>query len=184
MEQAERDRMCRHLSQSRELLRQAVRGLSAEQRSFRPAADRWSVADCIEHLTVVENFTVKRIQQLLEQPPDGQPDTDGKDQLIMDHVPARTRRVKGPEAVMPSGRWADFDELLRQFEAARQRTMGFAEATEADLRAYAFPHPFLGPLDCYQWLLFLATHCERHVGQMEEVKSDPAFPGKVGSAIA
>ena len=85
---------------------------------------------------------------------------------------------------MPSGRWADFDELLRQFEAARQRTMGFAEATEADLRAYAFPHPFLGPLDCYQWLLFLATHCERHVGQMEEVKSDPAFPGKVGSAIA
>jgi DinB superfamily len=184
MEQAERDRMCRQLSQSRELLRQAVSDLSAEQRTFRPAADRWSVADCIEHLTVVENFTVKRIQQLLEQPPAGPPDTNGKDQLIMDHVPVRARRVKGPEAVMPSGRWADFDELLHHFEAARHNTIGFAEATEADLRAYAFPHPFLGPLDCYQWLLFLATHCERHVRQMEEVKSDPAFPGKVGSAIA
>jgi len=184
MDQTERDRICRHLSQSRELLRQAVRDLSAEQRSFRPAADRWSVADCIEHLTVVENFTVKRIQQLLDQPPAGQPDTNGKDQLIMDHVPARTSRVKGPEAVMPSGRWADFDELLRQFEASRHNTIRFAEATQADLRAHAFLHPFLGPLDCYQWLLFLATHCERHVRQMEEVKSDSAFPGKVGAAIA
>ena len=161
-----------------------MRGLSAEQRSFRPAADRWSVADCIEHLTVVENFTVKRIQQLLEQPPAAQPDTSGKDQLIVDHVPERTTRVKGPEAVLPSGRWAEFDELLGQFEAARHNTIGFAEATHADLRAHAFPHPFLGPLDCYQWLLFLATHCERHVRQMEEVKNEAAFPGKVGTAIA
>ena len=184
MENPERNQILQHLSESRELLRQTVDGLSAEQRSFRPAADRWSVADCIEHLTIVENFTVKRIQQLLEQPPAGQPDTNGKDELILDKVPVRSTRVKGPEGVMPTGRWPDFEELLRQFEATRQRTIGFAEATLADLRAYAFQHPFLGPLDCYQWLLFLATHCERHVGQMEEVKSDPAFPGKVGTAIA
>lgn len=184
MEQAERDRMCQHLSQSRELLRQAVNGLSAEQRSFRPAADRWSVADCIEHLTIVENFTLKSIQQLLGQPPAGTPDTSGKDQIILDNVPARKTRVKGPEAVMPTGRWPDFDDLLAQFEAVRQRSIGFAETTQADLRAYAFPHPFLGPLDCYQWLLFLATHCERHVRQMEEVKSDPAFPDNVATAIA
>lgn len=176
--------MCRQLSQSRELLRQAVSGLSAEQRSFRPAADRWSVIDCIEHVTVVENFTLQRIRRLLEQPPASQPDTNGKDQVVVDRVPVRTTRVKGPEAVMPNGRWADFEELLSQFEAARHSTIGFAEATQADLRAYAFPHPFLGPLDCYQWLLFLAAHCERHVRQMEEVKSDPAFPGQAGSAIA
>jgi len=184
MEKPERNLILQHLSESRELLRQAVAGLSVEQRSFRPAADRWSVADCIEHLTVVENFTVQRIQQLLEQPPAGQPDTNGKDQMILDRVPARATRVKGPEAVMPSGRWPDFEELLGQFEATRQRTIGFAEATLADLRAYAFQHPFLGPLDCYQWLLFLATHCERHVRQMEEVKSDAAFPDKVGTAMA
>ena len=85
---------------------------------------------------------------------------------------------------MPTGRWPDFEELLRQFDATRQRTIGFAEATFAELRACAFQHPFLGPLDCYQWLLFLAAHCERHVRQMEEVKSDPAFPGKVDTAIA
>jgi hypothetical protein len=54
--------------------------------------------------------------------------------------------------------------------------MSFAEATEADLRSHFFPHPFLGDLDCYQWLLFLGLHCERHVRQLEEVKEDPRFP--------
>jgi hypothetical protein len=102
--------------------------------------------------------------------------TQGKEHVILDRVPARASRVKGPAQVMPSGRWPDFEELLRQFEAARERTLRFAAVTQADLRSRAFPHPFLGPLDCYQWLLFLAAHCERHSRQVEEVKADPGFP--------
>ena len=45
--------------------------------------------------------------------------------------------------------------------------------------------PAVGTMDrayFYQWLLFLATHCERHVRQMEEVKSDPAFPHGLGAS--
>ena len=166
------------------MLLQAIAGLSAEQRSFKPAADRWSVADCVEHLAVVEGFILKSVQGILQQPPGDQPDTNGKDQVILNNVPGRATRVKGPDAVMPNGRWPDFEESLRQFEAARDGSIRFAETTQAHLRGHAFPHPFLGPLDCYQWLLFLAAHCERHVRQMEEVKSHPAFPGRSGSAIA
>jgi len=33
-------------------------------------------------------------------------------------------------------------------------------------------------MECYQWLLFLGLHCERHVRQLEEVKADPGFPEK------
>ncbi len=83
---------------------------------------------------------------------------------------------------MPKDRWPEFEELLRQFEAARERTLRFAAVTQADLRSRAFPHPFLGPLDCYQWLLFSAAHCVRHVRQMQEVKSDAAFPKGRGAS--
>jgi len=176
MEKLERDRVLQYLAQSREMMVQAVEGLSPAQQSFRPAPDRWSVADCVEHVTVVEANILKAIHRNLQQPPGDKPDTNGKDQVVLDNVPGRATRVKGPQAVMPNGRWPDFDECLRQFHAARQSTIGFTEATQANLRAWAFNHPFLGPLDCYQWLLFLATHCERHVHQMEEVKSHPAFP--------
>jgi DinB family protein len=158
-------------------LLQAAAGLSAEQQCFRCAADRWSVADCVEHITVVEGNILKTIERLLETPPPAEkPDTEGKDQVVLDRVPGRATRVKGPPSAMPQGRWPNFQESVREFEATRERTRRFAAATQGELRAFAFPHPFLGPLDCYQWLLFLAAHCERHVRQMEEVKSDPAFP--------
>jgi DinB superfamily len=159
------------------MLLEAVAGLSKEQQCFQCAADRWSVANCVEHVTVVEGNILRNIQKLLQAPPPAEkPDTAGKDQMILERVPARATRVKGPAAAMPQGRWPNFDELLREFEATRDRTHAFAATTEGDLRAFAFPHPFLGPLDGYQWLLFLAAHCERHVRQMEEVKSDPGFP--------
>jgi uncharacterized damage-inducible protein DinB len=155
-----------------------VEGLSAEQRRFRPAADRWSIVDCMEHITVVESHVLRAIQQVLQATPEPQrrAEAQGKDVTILERVPARDRRVKGPEESKPQGRWPEFDELMRQFEASRERSVRFSAVTQADLRSHFFPHPFLGVLDCYQWLLFLGAHCERHVRQMEELKADPAFP--------
>lgn len=178
MEATERDTVVEYLAHSRERLVLTVEGLAVQQRTFRPAEDRWSITDCIEHITVVESFVLGKIQQALQsQPePERRDETRGKDQIILEKVPARDQRVKGPEAVMPQGRWPDFEELIRQFEATRERSVRFSAVTQADLRSYFFPHPILGPLDCYQWLLFLSAHCERHVRQMEEVKADPLYP--------
>lgn len=178
MEAKERELAVAHLAHSRERLVLAVEGLSAEHRNFRPGEDRWSITDCIEHITVVENSVLNNIQNLLQAPPAParRAEVQGKEQVVLEKVPARERRVKGPAEAMPNGRWPDFDELMQQFEATRQRSLRFCAVTQADLRNHFFPHPFLGLLDCYQWLLFLGTHCERHVRQMEEVMADPSFP--------
>ena len=181
MEKADRDQLQHSLTESRALLLEAVNGLIGEQRTFRPAEDRWSVADCVEHLTVVEQFVLQRIQKALDERPAQLAETLGKDQEIRDRVPRRDERVMAPEQAKPIGRWPDCEESLRQFEAARERTLRFSAETQADLRSRAFPHPTLGPLDCCQWLLFLAAHCERHARQVEEVKSDPSFPRRLGA---
>ncbi len=178
MEATERERVVQYLAETRERLVLTLEGLSEGQRNFRPAQDRWSIADCVEHITVVETSVLRSIQQVLQsQPqPERQIEAQGKEQVILERVPARERRVKGPLEVMPQGRWPDFEELLRQFEATRERSVRFSAVTQADLRNHFFTHPFLGLLDCYQWLLFLSAHCERHVRQMEEVKADPLYP--------
>jgi hypothetical protein len=178
MEATQRQLVLKHLAASRERLLGAVQGLSAEQRGFRPGEDRWSVADCVEHIIVVELFVVGTIGEVLQSPADPakRATVQGKDQLVLERVPARATRVKGPAEVMPRGRWPEFEALLVQFESARGQTVSFAAETEANLHEHFFPHPFLGDLDCYQWLLFLGTHCERHVRQMEEVKADAGFP--------
>lgn len=178
MEATERELVVEQLAESRERLVLTVEGLSEEQRSFRPAQDRWSIADCIEHVTVVEDFVLGKIQQALQSSPEPErrDEARGKDQIVLEKVPAREQRVKGPEAVMPQGRWRVFEELVRNFEATRERSVRFSAVTQGDLRCHFFPHPILGSLDCYQWLLFLSAHCERHVRQMEEVKAEPGFP--------
>ena len=178
MEATERERVVQYLAESRERLVLAVEGLSDEQRSFQPAQDRWSIADCVEHIIVVETSVLRNIQQVLQSAPqpERQNEAQGKEQVILERVPARERRVKGPEEAMPQGRWPDFEDLMRQFEATRERSVRFSAVTQADLRNHFFPHPFLGLLDCYQWLLFLSAHCERHVRQIEEVKAYPGYP--------
>jgi hypothetical protein len=179
MEATERKLVLDHLAASRERLLQAVAGLSAEQRTFQPAEDRWSVAGCVEHIILVEGFVLHTIQTTLQAPPEPaekQAEVRRKDTIVIERVPARIRRVMGPPAVHPTNRWPHFEELLDQFEATRERSVNFAAGTDADLRSHFFPHPFMGDLDCYQWLLFVGLHCERHVRQLEEVKADAGFP--------
>lgn len=187
MEAVERERAIHLLAQSRERLVLTTGGLSAVQLNFRAFEDRWSIADCVEHITLVENNVLNNIQKTLQSvpEPDRRREVQGKEQLILEKVPVRERRVKCPAEVMPNGRWPNFDELLRQFEMARERSVRFCGVTQADLRIHFFPHPILGPLDCYQWLLFLGAHCERHVRQMEEVKAEAGFPREqAGEATA
>jgi uncharacterized damage-inducible protein DinB len=178
METAERELALHHLAASRERLLRAVEGLAPEQRSYRPAEDRWSVADCVEHIILVERFVLASVERILTKTPEPEKQSEvvGKEKVILERVPSRDRRVKGPEAVMPTQRWPEFEALLGEFEATRQRSVSFTGETQADLRSHFFPHPFLGDFDCYQWLLFIGTHCERHVRQLEEVKSDAGFP--------
>jgi hypothetical protein len=66
--------------------------------------------------------------------------------------------------------------LLGEFEAARKRTSGFTASTNAQLRQHFFPHPMFGDLNCYQWLLLIGAHGERHRAQAEEVLASPDFP--------
>ncbi len=178
MHATEREFVLQILEAKRDRLLDAIEGLTLEQRDFRPQLDCWSVSDCVEHLTLVETRVMDSIERQVKSAPEPEKAAAvaGKEKLILQAVPQRGTRVKAPEGVTPTGRWPDCDELLREFKKARERSMRYAGETEADLRIHFFPHIVFRDLDCYQWLVFLGAHCERHVLQIEEIKSDPAFP--------
>ena len=54
--------------------------------------------------------------------------------------------------------------------------MDYVRTTNDDLRDHFGPHPMLGTMDAYQWILLISAHSERHTKQIEEVKADPNFP--------
>jgi DinB family protein len=177
MTPAERELALQNLAESRERLLRMANGLSREQLHFRTAPDRWSVAECLEHIVTVEKRLLERIQTTLEKAPDParRSALEGRDDALVTGTVARELRFQAPEVLAPTGRVPD-EQLLPEFEAARRRSQEFAASTQADLRSRVFKHPALGDLDLYQWLLMIAAHCDRHRAQSEEVIASEGFP--------
>jgi hypothetical protein len=173
----ERDFAAKQLAESRDRLLRLARGLSATQLDYRTAPGRWSVAENIEHVILVERRGTGFIEVALNQPPDasrrsGYP---GSDEGLIKMLRDRSHPRRGPEQVQPNGRWPH-EQLFTEFEAARQRTSEILANSPADLHAHFSPHPLFGDLNCYQWLLVLSAHCDRHRMQSEEVIASEGFP--------
>jgi uncharacterized damage-inducible protein DinB len=174
MTPAERERVLTYLRETQENLLRATRNLSPTQLQYKPAPDRWSVAECLEHLAFTEGLVLNNINNALERPADSS--TPGmSDNGVMQLVADRSNRRMAPEPIAPAGRWSH-DQVVGEFESARKRTLDFVATTSAQLRQHTFPHPMLGTIDCYQWLLLVGAHGERHRAQAEEIIADAGFP--------
>jgi uncharacterized damage-inducible protein DinB len=175
MTSAERELLLKNLEGSRERLLHMAKNLSREQLHYRPAPGRWTVAECLEHIAIVEARLLGAIQKTLETAPDSSKRRAMEDDALFADIEGRVTRFQAPEIVAPTGRWPD-EQLLKEFELARRQTRDFAAGTTADLRLHCFKHPVFGELDLYQWLLLIAAHCDRHRAQSEEVMASPGFP--------
>ncbi|MFZ3263254.1 MAG: DinB family protein [Terriglobales bacterium] len=157
----------------------SIAGLSEKQWKFKPAPDRWSVAEVSEHITVAESSLLGLVRQkFMAGPamPEKRAAVKVTDEQILKMIPDRSHKVQAPEFLKPTGRWANREEVTKAFEEARTATMDYVRTTHDDLRDHFGPHPVLGPLDAYQWILLISAHSERHTKQIEEVKADPNFP--------
>ena len=177
MTSAERELLLKNLEESRERLLNMAQGLSREQLHHRPAPGRWTVAECLEHITIVEGRVLGSVQKTLEAGPDSSKSSSmqGKDELLVANVAGRATPLQAPDVLAPTGRWPD-EQLLNEFEEVRRQTRDFAAGTGADLRRHFYRHPAIGELDLYQWLLLIAAHCDRHRAQSEEVMASSGFP--------
>ena len=164
-----------YLNQTRDGVLAAVKGLTPAQWNFKPAPDRWSIAEILEHITVVEEFVAGMTDKLPELPPPAANFNAAKmDALILAKMPDRSTKAQAPPEIQPSGRWTT-SEALKHFTAGNQRLSAALDNTP-ELRKHVAPHPVFGPLDGYEWILLVAAHNERHTQQMLEVKADPRYP--------
>jgi hypothetical protein len=164
------------LDRTRNGVVEAVKGLSEAQWRFKPAPERWSVAEILEHLALAEDMLLAHISKKVMQAPAGNADRDYKaiDELVLKAIADRTQRVQAPESMVPTGRWPP-QESLDRFLKRRERTAEFLRTTPG-LRDHVVDSPLGQPMDAFQYLLFIAAHSERHTKQILEVKADPGFP--------
>jgi len=176
---AEREVALNSLQATHDAFLKSIAGLSEKQWRFKPAPDRWSVAEVSEHIAVSESTIFGLIQsKFMTSPaaPEKRAEVAGKDETVLKMVPDRSHKVQAPEFLKPTNRWATEAELTKAFDDSRKATMDYVRTTNDDLRDHFGPHPLLGTLDAYQWILLISAHSERHTKQIEEVKADPNFP--------
>ncbi len=162
------------LDDSRAVLRSAVDQVPEGLRRTRPAQDRWSVAEVLEHLVKVNLFFAERITTAIEEAKASGlgPERETRDPLpheITLKMQDRSDRRQAREAVMPDGNvdanaaWANLDRARADVRAAALRGDGLALGT------VIAEHRFFGSLSVYQWIELTAAHECRHADQIQEI---------------
>lgn len=161
----------------------ATEGLSEAQWTFKPAPDRWSIAEIVEHVVIVDGRVFGAITERLAQTPlAANPDSDKVDAIILERFADRSARLPAPDALRPSGRWTRSDALERLREH-RGKLIGCLESVPGlrlhvleSLPLKVITQGTYTVMDGYEWLLAAGAHAERHTRQILEVRADASFP--------
>jgi hypothetical protein len=176
--QVEKDKALQYLETTKKNVLEATKGLSEAQWNFKPAPDRWSVAQVMEHIATSEDFIRGMLKEKVMMAPAGETGRDVKktDDSVLAMVPDRTTKAQAPEPLVPTNRFGSPEGSIKHFVETRTATEDFLKASTG-LRDHVADSP-IGKLDGYEFVLLIAAHSERHTKQINEVKADPNFPKK------
>jgi DinB superfamily len=91
-----------YLEKTKKDLVEATKGLSEAQWNYKPAPDRWSVAQVMEHIALGEDgFQMMLNSQVMKGP--AAPDRDLKktDDAVIAMIPDRSHKAQAPEFLVP-----------------------------------------------------------------------------------
>jgi hypothetical protein len=173
----DREHLLVHFEMTTQMLAEQVHGLSPAQLEYKASPDRWSIREVVSHLAVAEPDYWREIKDALKAAPDMKDKkSTATDADIMwygiDRV-VHTKTGGGHEKV---DTYKDMGEALGKFQALRATMIDYIKTTNDDMRAHSFGTQ--EPIDCWQWMLEISTHAERHIQQIREIKNDPNFPKK------
>jgi hypothetical protein len=181
------EELLQHLEASRGILSAAVDAIPAALRETRPAPDRWSVANVLEHLARVEEQITRLLAKRLAQARDAgalTPESRSSSVLEPDRQRAlldRRRRITANERSHPVESMST-SAALAALEKSRAGLRDLVVAYDGlNLSAVSFPHPVLGDLDGYGWVQFVGAHEARHAAQIREIGDALSHPERSSS---
>src|SRR5262245_20036287 len=96
-----------YLDEQRSILKSAFDSVPSELRDRQPAPERWSAANIVEHLAIVETRISKLLSERIEEARAGLSAETNTGPILptidYQRVYDRSTRVKAPEAAIPTG---------------------------------------------------------------------------------
>ena len=182
-----------HLSYNRakrankdERLKELVNGLSEAQLNWKPAPDKWSIAQCLDHLTVTSNRFEPYLTAALARgqrkwpvsaAPAYRPSFIGG-WLIKQVDPETGRNLPAPKVFRPAessaihGALESFIKQHERFIEFVRRSAGI-DYNKTRLRSPVTPLMRYSLADAF---VITVVHGRRHLGQAQRVRETPEFP--------
>ena len=158
----------------------ALESTPASAWNWKPAPDRWSVAECAEHIVRTERALFDTAKRALAKPadPEWREKTAGKADLITRVMPDRSGPgAQAPQEVRPT---EDLSRVavLAQFHQTRAELLELLQKENLPLHRHLEEHPFpiFGWLSAYEWTIYVPLHTIRHTKQILEVQGTDGFP--------
>jgi len=160
------------LDETRAAVVRAVERLSPEDAARRPEANAWSVDEILTHLSLVEPGVAKRIAKSVGKAKGEGLERETSVASVLGSLdgPALEKlnekqvapEFVDPKTVLPLP--AALAALALSREGLRH---AMAKSDGWALETVVAPHPRLGTINMYQWLVFLGRHERRHLAQLE-----------------
>lgn len=163
-----------YLDAKRQELRAAIDSVPAHARSTQPDADRWSVAQVLDHLAMTDRRVAIGISKWIMEARDAGLGPETETTSVLGTIPAeritdRTRKFEAPQEIRPRTD-VDAETAWTELEQARAKVRAaFLAGDGLALGQVVQSHPVLGPINIYQWALFVGDHEARHTLQIHEI---------------
>ena len=175
------------MDEVRTALADRVANLGEPELNQRCNGEGWCPEELVEHLAIVEGSVTGVVEDLLAKSEefDQAPGADGKIDPPVKFTSAVRKRelfkVEAPERLRP-GSGVPAGQSLEKLEQSRAYIKSLRPRMAAvDLSAAKFPHPVMGELNLYQWLIFISEHEARHLAQIENIlKSESGSGSELG----
>ena len=156
-----------------EQTKQLVGDLSDEQKSFLPADEKWSIAQIVEHIAIVQEGMAKISAKLLSEAQKANKQSDGAARLSENFqtkaAEAKKLKLEAPERVRPTGNQT-VEDSLRKMDENQKMLKDLRPLFETvECSDFKFPHPFMGDLTAHEWLMLVGGHEARHQRQIENL---------------
>jgi uncharacterized damage-inducible protein DinB len=174
-----------YLDARRDELRTAVDLVPPDLRDKQPGPNRWSVAQVLDHLSMIDRRVGIGMKKWIADARIRGIGPETETASVLGSVPTaliidRSRRVNAPEEIRPKTS-VDAQTAWEALEAARENLRtAFLNGDGAALSEVIQPHPILGPINVYQWILFVGSHEARHTAQVREIAAELSRGGEGG----
>jgi hypothetical protein len=154
-------------------LRTLIDSLDQAQLDHSPDGEKWTIANVVEHVSLVENRMIRICTKLLRKAESedmlGNGMISTSDDFVGKVAKIAQIKLEAPEIVQPT-RERSVKESLELFKENRLHLEELRPSFEKfDSTSHRFAHPFLGELSAGEWLSLIGGHKARHIKQIERM---------------